>query len=112
MPSRQRTQLARVERELGDQWRPLLTGPWWRRAWALLAILTGFFAASNLLEQVGGLFGSRILSALTLLGLCELMVRARDQIKQQPVPLVWQCLDLFRLGLIYGVVLEAFKLGS
>ncbi|MGB1416336.1 MAG: DUF565 domain-containing protein [Synechococcus sp.] len=112
MPSRQRTRLAAVERTLAEQWSPLLQGPWGSRAWTLLAILGGFFMASNLLEHVGEWLGIRTLSALALLVICELMVRARDRVHQQPLPLPWQCLDLFRLGLIYGVVLEAFKVGS
>ena len=112
MPSRQRTRLARLENEIGAQWSPLIVGPWWRRAWTLLAVLTGFFVASNLLEHVGELFGIRTLSALALLIACEVMVRARDQISRKPLPLFWHCLDLFRIGLVYGVVLEAFKVGS
>ena len=112
MPSRQRTRLARFESELGGQLSPIIVGPWWRRAWTLVAFLSGFFVASNLLEHVGELFGIRTLSALALLVSCEVMVRARDQISRHPLPLFWHCLDLFRIGLVYGVVLEAFKVGS
>ena len=112
MPARQRTRLASVEQAFGQQLDPLLRGPWWRRAWTVVAALLGFLVASLLMEVVDAVFGLGTISALCVLLLCELMVRARDRIRQHPLPLQWHCLDLFRLGVIYGVVLEAFKVGS
>ena len=81
-------------------------------AWTVVTALLGFLVASLLMELVDAVFGLGTISALCVLLLCELMVRARDRIRQHPLPLQWHCLDLFRLGLIYGVALEAFKVGS
>ena len=52
MPARQRTRLASVEQAFGQQLDPLLRGPWWRRAWTVVAALLGFLVASLLMEAV------------------------------------------------------------
>jgi len=44
--------------------------------------------------------------------LIELMVRLRTRLVADRVSLGWLMLDNLRIGLVYAVVLEAFKLGS
>jgi hypothetical protein len=41
-----------------------------------------------------------------------MVVRLRTRIVQGRPPLGWLVLDNLRIGLVYAVVLEAFKLGS
>ena len=40
------------------------------------------------------------------------MVRLRTRLVAERPALAWLLLDNLRLGLVYGLVLEAFKLGS
>jgi len=42
----------------------------------------------------------------------ELMVRLRSRFVADRTPLGWLLLDNLRIGLVYAVVLEAFKLGT
>jgi hypothetical protein len=44
--------------------------------------------------------------------LLEMVVRLRTRVVQGRPPLGWLVLDNLRIGLVYAVVLEAFKLGS
>lgn len=44
--------------------------------------------------------------------LIELVVRVRTRLVADRPPLPWLLLDNARIGLVYGLVLEAFKLGS
>ena len=44
--------------------------------------------------------------------LLELIVRLRGRLVSQTPSLAWVITDNLRLGLVYAVVLEAFKLGS
>ena len=109
MPARQRTRLASVEQAFGQQLDPCFEA-------LVAACLDCGGGVAGLpgcepQEAVDALFGFGTIMLCVLL-LCELMVRARDRIRQHPLPLQWHCLDLFRLGLIYGVALEAFKVGS
>ena len=42
----------------------------------------------------------------------ELIVRMRSRVRSGAWPLPWLALDNLRIGTVYAVVLEAYKLGS
>ena len=52
------------------------------------------------------------LVVLSVVLLLELVVRIRTRVVQGGPALGWLVLDNLRIGLVYAVVLEAFKLGS
>ena len=56
--------------------------------------------------------GQRPVVVLVLLVIVELLVRLRTRFVVDRVPLIWVLLDNLRIGLVFAVVLEAFKLGS
>ena len=104
----QRTRFDGVQRRAGDLLLGGFRGSWRRRSLAVLALLLGFYAGENItalwLEQVG----QRPVVVLLL----ELMVRVRTRVVGERPGLGWIVADNLRLGLVYAVVLEAFKLGS
>jgi hypothetical protein len=42
----------------------------------------------------------------------ELIVRLRGRWVRETPPMAWMLLDNLRIGLVYAVVLDAFKLGT
>ena len=108
----QRTRFDGVQRRAGDLLLGGFRGSWRRRSLAVLALLLGFYAGENItalwLEQVG----QRPVVVLLLVLLLELMVRVRTRVVGERAGLGWIVADNLRLGLVYAVVLEAFKLGS
>jgi hypothetical protein len=52
------------------------------------------------------------LGALGMLVLVEIMVRLRTRLAGTDPGLLWTVLDNFRIGAVYALVLEGFKLGS
>ena len=42
----------------------------------------------------------------------ELLVRARTYVKREPWPIGWLAIDNIRIGAVFSVVFEGFKLGS
>lgn len=88
-------------------------GNWRHRSAVLLALLVGFYAGSNLTAYFVIVFpGGRPALVLALVVLLELIVRLRGRLVTQTPGLAWVITDNLRLGLVYAVVLEAFKLGS
>jgi hypothetical protein len=88
-------------------------GNWRHRSAVLLALLVGFYAGSNLTAYFVIVFpGGRPALVLALVVLLELIVRLRGRLVSQIPGLAWVITDNLRLGLVYAVVLEAFKLGS
>lgn len=108
-PTRWQMAQAAVSRQL----REALGGSWRFRSLALLALLLGFFLSQNvttyLMVTVPG--GRPLVVLSTVLGL-ELLVRLRTRLAGDQPPLGWVLIDNLRIGAVYAVVLEAFKLGS
>lgn len=108
----QRTRFDRLQRRLGDQLLGGFRGSWRRRSLSVLALLLGFYAGENItalwLERVG----QRPVVVLLLVLLLEAVVRLRSRLVATQPGLGWVIADNLRIGLVYAVVLEAFKLGS
>ena len=103
MSSIQRTRLAGLQNSWGAGIRRSWSGPWWRRSASLLLLLIGFFIGNNLPIYILNAVELRTHLALYALIAFELMVLGRRR-------LPW--LDNIRIGFVYSVVLEAFKVGS
>ena len=56
-------------------------------------------------------FGSTFV-VLSMVIVVELLVRARTYVKREPWPIGWLAIDNIRIGAVFSVVFEAFKLGS
>ena len=109
-------QVTRFDRLLRQLWEGLfggLRGSWRRRSLAWLALLIGFYLGQNVTSLWLIQVGKRPLAVLGLVLLMELVIRVRSRwVKGVVVPLPWLMVDNLRLGLVYAVVLEGFKLGS
>ncbi|MCT0249700.1 DUF565 domain-containing protein [Synechococcus sp. CS-205] len=87
-------------------------GSWRHRSLSLLALLLGLFAGNNVTAFVSYLVGPRPLVVLLLVVLVELLVRLRSHWVRGEPSLGWRLCDNLRIGVVYAVVLEGFKLGS
>ena len=112
MSALQRTRLLKVQTQLGQMVRGAVIGHWWLNSLRLIAVLVGFFSASTLTVNLASVVEIRTVSALIALGACELLALIRQLICKTTVPLYWRLLDNLRIGFVYAVVLEAFKVGS
>ncbi|MCS5705118.1 DUF565 domain-containing protein [Synechococcus sp. FGCU-3] len=115
---RQPTRFERLATALSRSLLGPFQGSWRRRSALLLALLLGFYAGGTVTAYVVVRFpGGRPSFVLALVLLLELVVRLRTRVLPplpdgQAPPLGWQLADNLRIGLVYAVVLEAFKLGT
>ena len=89
-----------------------LVGPWRRRSIGLISLLSGYYIGSNLTVYFLQRVGLRPIVVIFMVFILEVLVRLRTNVKQSPWPLHWLAIDNMRIGSVYSVVLEAFKLGS
>jgi hypothetical protein len=109
----QRTRFQRFSERLAAVVLGNWQGNWRHRSAVLLALLAGFYLGSNLTAFLLIYFpGGRPSLVFVLVVLLELVVRLRGRLVSQSPGLAWVITDNLRLGLVYAVVLEAFKLGS
>jgi hypothetical protein len=101
------TRFSRVQERLGNLLFGGLAGRWRERSLAILALLLGFYGGSNLTAYYLQSLGQR-----PLVVLIEAVVRVRSRWLKGDPGLGWVLCDNLRIGLVYAVVLEAFKVGS
>ena len=112
-PPLQATRFDRLLRRLGDQLLGGFRGSWRRRSLLVLSLLLGFYAGGNVTSYVLPLFpGGRPAIVLTLVLALELLVRLRSRMVRGVPSLGWRIADNLRIGLVYAIVLEAYKLGT
>ena len=110
--SLQETRLDKLQRKISNFFADALVGPWKRRSLGLISLLLGFYIGSNLTVYYLQKIGQRPIVVLFMVIIIEVLVRFRSTVKNPNWPLHWLVLDNLRIGAVYAVVLEAFKLGS
>ena len=108
----QETRLDKLQRKISNFFADALVGPWKRRSLGLISLLLGFYIGSNLTVYYLQKIGQRPIVVLFMVIIIEVLVRFRTTVKNANWPLHWLVLDNLRIGAVYAVVLEAFKLGS
>ena len=115
----QRTRLNSLVDITGDRLELLFSNPWRRISLNLISILMGFFMGSALVTTAGQDAVWDIPAAAMVFTFTELTSRfvyGRRNRRQDSPPkrrsLYIDVLNLFKVGLIYSLFLEAFKLGS
>ena len=108
----QQTKFNKLIVQLLDYFAISITGPWKRRSLGLISLLLGFYLGSNITVYFLERIGQRPFVVFSLFIIIEIITRIRSNVKAIIWPLHWLAIDNIRIGLIYSIVLEAFKLGS
>ncbi|MEB3250668.1 MAG: DUF565 domain-containing protein [Cyanobacteriota bacterium] len=116
----QRTRLSLLFDDLGEQLQLWLINPWRRVSLLVIGLLGGYFFGVSIAAVSGQAAGQDNLVALFLVILAEAVSwlvysrRWRDPelVRRIPKPLWLDCLNGVKLGAVYALAVEAFKLGS
>lgn len=110
---RQATRLELAQRKLAGALLTQVRRNWRGGSLALLGLLVGYYLCQNLMAVlIVRIPGGRPVVVLALVLIVEAIVRLRSQMVRTEPNLGWVVADNLRLGAIYAVVLEAFKLGT
>ena len=116
----QRTRLNTLVEITGDRLELLFNNPWRRISLSLISFLLGFFMGSALVTTAGQAAIWDMPVAALVFAFTELISRFVYSRRQRQIDnskplrrsLFIDVLNLFKVGLIYSLFLEAFKLGS
>ncbi|MEB3260456.1 MAG: DUF565 domain-containing protein [Cyanobacteriota bacterium] len=110
----QRTRLEQLQGRWGRVVRAQIGDRWATASGASLALLAGIFLGQNLSSVLlWKVTGGRPMVVLGLVISHELVVRLRSRfVPATAPPLGWVMVDNLRMGVVFALVLEAFKLGS
>jgi len=88
-----------------------LKSSWKDKSLNLLSILLGYFLFANFITKFISEGKNELLMVPVIIILFEVIIRMKPQ-KNSNIYLVWILLDKIRIGAVYALILEAFKLGS
>ena len=110
-PRYQQTRFQRRIAAAADGLQAWAANPWRRLSLLTIVLLAGFVVGGGVGAITGALSEIDPIAALICVLLLEAAVRLRRPLLLQPGDqLGLQLLDMARLGLLYGLVLDAFKL--
>ena len=108
----QNTRFSQLTNKVGQYFSTSFLGPWNRRSIGLISLLLGFYIGSNVTVYFLQRIGQRPIVVFFMVLIIEILVRLRSYVSRTPWPIHWLMIDNLRIGTIYSVCLEAFKLGS
>ncbi len=107
----QQTRFQRQVAEMGPALERWAANPWRRLSLLLIVLLISFSIGGAVGSITGALAKLDPLAALVCVVLMELAVRARGPLlRREGDGLGLQLLDMTRMGLLYGLLLDGFKL--
>ncbi len=109
----QNTRLNALVNQLGDQIRRALRNPWRRLSVLTIALLFGFFLGTALSTIAGQRSQQDIFVAAILVIIVELLNRAIYSGQFWSQDNLWrEAINSWKIGVMYSLFVEAFKLGS
>ncbi len=88
-----------------------LKSSWKDKSLNLLSILFGYFLFANFITKFISEGKNELIMIPVIIILFEIIIRMKPT-RNSNIYLVWMFLDKIRIGAIYALILEAFKLGS
>ena len=88
-----------------------LKSSWKDKSLNLLSILFGYFLFANFITKFISEGKNELLMIPVIIILFEVIIRIKPP-RNSNIYLVWMFLDKIRIGAVYALILEAFKLGS
>ena len=88
-----------------------LKSSWKDKAINLLSVLFGYFLFANFITKFISEGKNELLMIPIIIIMFEIIIRIKP-LKQSQIYLLWMILDRIRIGSVYALILEAFKLGS
>ena len=88
-----------------------LKSSWKEKALNLLSILFGYFLFANFITKFISEGKNELLMIPVIIVVFEIIIRVKP-IRRSNLYLLWMLLDKIRIGAVYALILEAFKLGS
>ncbi len=115
----QRTRISTLVEDIGNQFNRWLLNPWRRWSLVLISLLGGNFFGISIAAVAGQAAEQDVAVSFVLILIAEFISRLvygrpwrSPENKDLPKPLWIDCLNGFKIGTMYALCVEAFKLGS
>ena len=107
----QKTNFSRITYELNKLFFGFLSDTWRSKSISLISVLTGYFLFANFLTKFISEGKNELIMVPIIIVFIEIIIRVKPPSSSKFYDL-WSIVDKLRIGAIYAIILEAFKLGS
>ena len=107
----QNTRFSNINNKIAELFFGFLVSSWRSKSINLISILIGYFLFANFITKFISEGQNELIMVPIIILFLEAIIRIRPKRKSQ-LFLLWSIADKFRIGALYALILEAFKLGS
>ena len=107
----QKTNFLRITYQLNNLFFGFLSNTWKSKSISLISVLTGYFLFANFLTKFISEGKNELIMVPIIIVLIEIIIRIKPS-PSSKFYFLWSIVDKLRIGAIYAIILEAFKLGS
>ena len=107
----QKTNFSKITYKLNDLFFGFLSDTWRSKSITLISVLTGYFLFANFLTKFISEGKNELIMVPIIIVFIEIIIRIKPSSSSKFYD-VWFVVDKLRIGAIYAIILEAFKLGS
>ena len=107
----QKTNFSRITYQLNNLFFGFLSDTWRSKSIGIISILTGYFLFANFLTKFISEGKNELVMVPIIIVFIEIIIRIKPS-SSSKLYYLWTVVDKLRIGAIYAIILEAFKLGS
>ena len=107
----QKTNFSRITYQLNNLFFGFLSDTWKSKSIGLISVLTGYFLFANFLTKFISEGKNELIMVPLIIVFLEIIIRIKPS-SSSKFYYLWAVFDKLRIGAIYAIILEAFKLGS
>ena len=107
----QKTNFLRITYQLNNLFFGFLSDTWKSKSISLISVLTGYFLFANFLTKFISEGKNELIMVPIIIVFIEIIIRIKPSSNSKFYN-IWTVVDKLRIGAIYAIILEAFKLGS
>ena len=107
----QKTNFSRITYQLNNVLFGFLSDTWRSKSIGLISVLTGYFLFANFITKFISEGKNELIMVPIIIVFIEIIIRIKPSSSSKYYD-IWTLVDKIRIGAIYAVILEAFKLGS
>ena len=107
----QKTNFSRITYQINNLLFGFLSDTWKSKSINIISVLTGYFLFANFATKFISEGKNELVMVPIIIVIIEIIIRIKP-LSSSKFYVLWSVIDKLRIGAIYAVILEAFKLGS
>jgi len=107
----QKTNFSRITYQLNNLFFGFINKSWRSKSISLISVLIGYFLFANFLTKFISEGKNELIMVPIIIIFIEIIIRIKPS-SSSKIYAIWSVVDKLRIGAIYAIILEAFKLGS